>query len=84
METRELRMTDKQKEVIGLLRLGYYLFENTVTPNAKWSLTKHGNYEWGSINGHIVNGILKLLKAEKINIAIRRYFLNELGETIEL
>lgn len=82
-------LTPKQKEVISLLRKDswYSLFENMITSGAKWSLARGAHLNWGSVNGTVVNGLIKhglIVAKAKENIALRQYELTALGKTIEL
>lgn len=79
-----VKLSKKQKEVIGLMRDGYVLHENAVTPGAKWSLTKDGDYKWGNVSGHVINKILPLLSGRKKNWGVNIYTLSELGRSIKL
>ncbi len=83
----EKKITTAGKEVILRIREGYFLYENRVTPGARWSLGKNkGNYRWGSVNGNIIDKLLKLelLTGQIEHTACYIYTLTELGKTIEL
>jgi len=45
-----MKLSEKQKAVIIKLRSGLFLFENVVTPGAKWCI---GNTfgKWGNVHG---------------------------------
>lgn len=81
----KIKLTDKQKEVIKLMREGYFLYKNNVTSGAMWSLGKYeGNYRWGNINGNVILKISGLLTPKKKDIAVTQYHLTLLGKTIKL
>lgn len=83
-----MKLSEKQKAVIKWLQYGYFLYENKVTPGAKWSLGKfEGNYRWGSVNGTVVNklndyGLISPLP--KKTFAVQQWAITELGKTIDL
>lgn len=79
-----MKFTENQKELIYKLRSGYSLFKNKVTPGAQWYIGQSTSYKWGNIHGTIVNGISDYLKEEKVDFAVSRYALTELGKTIQL
>ncbi len=89
MTDNTVKLTKKQKAVIKTLREDDWcsLCENLVTPSAKWSLARGALVDWGSVHGGVINVLLKhkLIEAsEKVNFAVRKYTLTELGKTIEL
>lgn len=83
MATKQL--STKQKEVITKLRSGYFLYENVVTPGARWCLVKsEQSYNWGNVNGNVIYKIMHLLKGERLHLGCFEYKLTELGNEIKL
>ncbi len=84
MADKKLKLSKKQKDVIRRMREGHFIWENLVTPGAKWGLWNGFGGHWGNIHGKVVSGVLPLLTASRYNLAVKKYELNELGKTIEL
>lgn len=81
----ELKLSDKQKEVIQRLRESYFLYENRVTPGARWSLGKfEKQYRWGSVNGNVIDKIKNLIEEKTLHFGVSVWTLNELGKTIKI
>lgn len=80
-----MKLTPKQKEVITLLREGHFLYENKITPGARFCITPtEGGYRWGNVNGNVIMKIMPLLTESTPHTGVREHKLNELGKTIEL
>lgn len=79
-----VKLSKEQKKVIKLMREGYYIFENVITPGAKWSIGKDFEGKWGNIHGTVVNGLGDLIVGQKINMAVKMYSLSTKGQIIEL
>lgn len=85
---KKIKLTPKQKEVIIKMRDGFFIFKNLVTPMAAYDLSKDCAMDWGSVHGQIVSGLWKhgLIEDadDKVNFAVTKYRLTELGKSIEL
>ena len=81
----KIKLSKKQKDLILALRAGAFLYENKVTPAAKWCLgTDFKMQEWGNVHGANVKKVLPLLSKERYNTAVDKYVLNDEGKSIEL
>lgn len=82
----KIKLTPKQKEVVRKLRDGYSLFENTITPGAKWQISKNTTWSsnWGNVHGVVINGLSGLIQGQRINTGVFRYQLTELGRKINI
>lgn len=83
----EVKLSDNQKEVIKLMRKCYFLYENRITPGARWSLGKFKDrYQWGNVNGNVINKLVKanLIEGTRYNTACWAYSLTTLGKTIQI
>lgn len=80
-----MKLTKKQKEVIIKLRNGNFLFENVITPGAKWCIGKDYS-QWGNVHGAVVAGLAEseLLYFKWENAAVKRYSLTGSGQTLIL
>jgi hypothetical protein len=89
----KVKLNKKQSEILIRMKTnGDFIFENTVTPGARWCIGKTwGN--WGNVHGSVVSGIKPFLLSEIVNTGVYRYSLNtagielpisELGKSIEL
>jgi sulfur relay (sulfurtransferase) DsrC/TusE family protein len=82
---KKIVLSEKQKDVIRLMREGYFLYENRVTPGARWSLSKYKNsYNWGSVNGNVIAKINHLIEGRREHTACFVYELTERGKNIKL
>lgn len=79
------RLSKKQKEVMRKMQSGYFLYENRITPGARWSLSKiKGNYQWGNVNGNTIASLMHLLQGRREHIGCFVYELTELGKIVDL
>lgn len=77
---KEIKLSKRQLDLIRKMKDGNFLFENCVTPGAKWLIGKDFSLgRWGNVHGVVVNGIMHLIASEKVNFSVRKYSLNQQG-----
>lgn len=79
----KIKLTYNQKKVLWLMSRGAFIFENTVTPGAKWYIGNDSNYKWGNIHGKVIKPLLSFMDKKIINIAVNKYCLNDEGKRLD-